>query len=1125
MSINLLNNFKKKRARINDMQAKSHSKKAKNPDQGQCSHNNCKELCSEDNMLLMSNRPEKKYKNYGLLNITQNDLSSIPLSLYNPVIYLRRREMGYNTLSRVQPLSLRYLLRSFVSTDNDIYKCNDEEQSAIIPPFACRYNNGRDHKKLLAIADEIGNVRIINTEKEGEIELKTQWLAHENAIFDIAWSLDDKKLITAGGDQTALLWDIETNKCLSGFQGHVSSIKSIVFHNTNPFICASGAREGSIMIWDLRCTGTVNENGDYIHKPANIIRNAHVPVTSNFLKKKKDKTNQHIGVAAVHFLNKPGYLASAGTADGLIKFWDIRSNGSYLHRSNPVPAEVSIPSNHSKRPHGFSSLSLNSTGKYLFSACTDNSIYMYNTLNLGKPIYRFTSPTYKCSTFYIKTSISPDNRFIASGSSDNHVYIWDITAPHRSPVKLKGHENEVTAVSWCPIDIKQMVTCSDDTSIRIWNMNEELENKCKNDLFLKTTWGHAIEDIPVETREDTPSTQVNKENISNVTNNVADSNNSPSTSFFNFPNTISYSYDSNDNQYSSSPLSRYKYQNNTGFLEDEASTSTIPSRIPNSVNRTVSTASIASTSTSTIPSRNSNSVNRTASIASTSTSTIPSRNSNSVNRTASTASTSTSIFSSSSPAQPTSNSIHPFYIPHTPTKDTSTPSRSVHDSSLSPSITDYFSTLSTKSPKSPISTRTPTRNANTTGSKRKLRTRDISLSFLKNNESSVSFIMPNEKSNSTTTTATTKSNTISSFASSPLSKKSTLVSTSASFNASSSSSSSASPLSKKSTLSKFTASSSASPLSKKSTLLSSTSFFINGSGSSASPLSKKNTIPKSTASSSASPLSKKMFAALSRSKSASSIIPNVTPPLFSTITNSTNTTTNTNTSSTTSTTTSTTSTQSSPKNTNLNPRLRHSSPLKKSTCYYNQPTLQESFSSLSNSSSSPPNFNFLNNSNTFKKSRSRKMSSSDISSMNSTSLSAISPSPSSSPILSATTSHLNSNALPRLEPDLRSSLMSSSPILKSSSSLSIVSPPSSPCASAPSSPFPTARRKRTLMDYFSPNTERINKKQKAKAIETSDEEEEEEEEDDDDDDDDDDEDDEDIIEYEEEDDGNESEEL
>jgi len=32
-------------------------------------------------------------------------------------------------------------------------------------------------------------------------------------------------------------------------------------------------------------------------------------------------------------------------------------------------------------------------------------------------------------------------------------------------------------------------------------MNHELEEKCKNDLFLKATWGHAVEDIPIETSE------------------------------------------------------------------------------------------------------------------------------------------------------------------------------------------------------------------------------------------------------------------------------------------------------------------------------------------------------------------------------------------------------------------------------------------------------------------------------------------------------------------------------------------------------------------------------------------------------------------------------------------------
>ncbi|ORX64749.1 WD40 repeat-like protein [Anaeromyces robustus] len=1011
MPINILNNFKKKRGRINDMQVKSstNSRKAKAPDQGQYNYNNIHDLYSDDNniitnnMLFMSSRPEKVYKNYGLMNITSNDLSSIPLSLYNPVNYLRRRELGYNHLSKLQPLSLRFLLNSFVSTENDIYKCNDEEQLAIIPPFACRYNNGKNHRKLLAIADEIGNVRIINTEKEGEIELKTQWLAHENAIFDIAWSLDDKKLMTAGGDQTALLWDIETNKCISGFQGHVSSIKSIVFHNQNPFICASGAREGNIMIWDLRCTGTVNENGDYIHKPANIIRNAHVPLSNNNLRKKKDKTNQHIGVAAVHFLHKPGYLASAGTADGLIKFWDIRSNGSYLHRNNPVPVEVSIHSTHSKRPHGFSSLSLDSTGRYLFSACTDNSIYMYNTLNLGKPVYRFTSPTYKCSTFYIKTSISPDNRFIASGSSDNHVYIWDITAPHRAPVKLKGHENEVTAVSWCPIDIKQMVTCSDDTSIRIWNMNKELEEKCMNDLYLKTTWGHVVEDVTVETSEDTPNIQVNKENISSNNNSLLDSTSSPTTSFFNFPNTISYSYDSNDSPCSSSPLSRFKYHNNAILLDDEASTSSTPTPL-----------STSSSSSSTIINSSSSFINRpifsfaSSSSSSSSTSTSNSNLINDTNLNINTNSNSNS--NSNNLVRSISTVSNPFYFPQTPTKDATTPSKLVNDSPLSSSITDYFSTLSTRSPMPTI----PPPKISNSSSKQKQTELPLTFLYPKNNSSSISFIMPNEKSSSSSSSKLQSSS-------------SSLSSTLQSFSSSSSSSSSSS-LASASTLSSF----SSSPLSKKvfppETPL---------TRSKSIPLGSTSSIPPSTASSSTS----------------SSF-----PP-------------------------------SSPKIT----RVRHTSSYKKSSGYYNQSTLQKSFSSLSNPNSNA-NININTNSNSNANGNYSLSLSSSLSSSSST---LISPSTSTSHSASSSTSSspLNLNSIPKSS-SIQTSTSTSASTSKSVSGfaspiINIVSPPSSPCTSAPTSPVP--KRKRTLMDYFSPNTNtndnnKKKKKKKAKAVETDDEE-------------------------------------
>lgn len=45
-----------------------------------------------------------------------------------------------------------------------------------------------------------------------------------------------------------------------------------------------------------------------------------------------------------------------------------------------------------------------------------------------------------------------------------------------------GHTNEVTAVDWNPINSNQLVTCSDDNTIRLWNVKREIDmlraNEC-----------------------------------------------------------------------------------------------------------------------------------------------------------------------------------------------------------------------------------------------------------------------------------------------------------------------------------------------------------------------------------------------------------------------------------------------------------------------------------------------------------------------------------------------------------------------------------------------------------------------------------------------------------------------
>jgi len=55
------------------------------------------------------------------------------------------------------------------------------------------------------------------------------------------------------------------------------------------------------------------------------------------------------------------------------------------------------------------------------------------------------------STFYVKSCLSPDGLYLASGSSDDCAYIWNTRGSERPVTSLVGHGAEVTCVQWCPV--------------------------------------------------------------------------------------------------------------------------------------------------------------------------------------------------------------------------------------------------------------------------------------------------------------------------------------------------------------------------------------------------------------------------------------------------------------------------------------------------------------------------------------------------------------------------------------------------------------------------------------------------------------------------------------------------
>jgi len=72
-------------------------------------------------------------------------------------------------------------------------------------------------------------------------------------------------------------------------------------------------------------------------------------------------------------------------------------------------------------------------------------------------------------------AVSPDDKYIVSGSDDKSVRVWD--ASTGSELKeLKGHTNWVTSVAFSP-DGKHIVSGSRDKSVRVWDASTGSELK------------------------------------------------------------------------------------------------------------------------------------------------------------------------------------------------------------------------------------------------------------------------------------------------------------------------------------------------------------------------------------------------------------------------------------------------------------------------------------------------------------------------------------------------------------------------------------------------------------------------------------------------------------------------
>ena len=282
---------------------------------------------------------------------------------------------------------------------------------------------------LVAVGDEDGGIRLLESAKDQKPSFSTPWLTfrpHSNAILNLEFSPDDLSLATASGDQTSKIIDMPTQRAIYTMAGHVSSVKQVRFQPECPNVLATCSRDGTVQIWDLRCKGLdtpvrdllvpVNPNastaqGDPISKmtwarSVNTIFETHasrqvlslpsqtndnsgtIPMTTDAPSKTEaPKRRGDVSVTALAFLpgSRSHLLLTGSEANASVKLWDLRTMRTSRRSSRAATALSSTqqPESHNRHRHfGLTSLCLSGDGGRLYTLCRDNTVYAYSTSHL-----------------------------------------------------------------------------------------------------------------------------------------------------------------------------------------------------------------------------------------------------------------------------------------------------------------------------------------------------------------------------------------------------------------------------------------------------------------------------------------------------------------------------------------------------------------------------------------------------------------------------------------------------------------------------------------------------------------------------------------------------------------------
>jgi len=312
---------------------------------------------------------------------------------------------------------------------------------------------------------------------------------HVGEVNSVAFDLQGDNVASGGADKIIRIWEIKTGKLKCIFEGHTEDILSVIFNPQGKFL-ASGSIDKTVRLWEIETrklkhvllghtkivTSVVfSADGKYVVSGSLDEKICLWEVeTGNLKYKLKDMWG---GIECMAFDVQKGYLAAAGMVSQIF-IWDI-ATGKLNYMLDSTHASIDI------RTIAFDPL-----GEHLAAGSgknNRNNIQLWEITGVKRSLgeHKVAAGRLKRTTFkghtgtVLSIAFAPTGNYLASGSRDRTVRLWDVASGARLLV-LHGFMGNVNSISW-----KQtakdllLITGSDDIAVRCWKIFEEEKGKLR----------------------------------------------------------------------------------------------------------------------------------------------------------------------------------------------------------------------------------------------------------------------------------------------------------------------------------------------------------------------------------------------------------------------------------------------------------------------------------------------------------------------------------------------------------------------------------------------------------------------------------------------------------------------